>query len=161
MRGIALESGCMLLQVACSRCGALHEVGLATEAAAACQLEQAGTCSTCSQAWSVGMRPLLVHAHSSCLARIRTEGCAPRDLLPSMYAAQCGSCSSIASFRHAQQLLYACNPHWQLWKSLRHLGTMLELQWTCKTQTFCVLYNASLQRHLAMGPYVLSLAPGE
>ena len=41
----------------------------------------------------------MVHETSSVLARLWPSGCTAGDLLPSLLAAQCSSCTSIASFR--------------------------------------------------------------
>lgn len=48
----------------------------------------------------VGVRGAMVHETSSVLAQLWPVGCIPTDLLPSLMAAQCSACTSIASFRH-------------------------------------------------------------
>ena len=85
--------------MACPRCSSQWTLGLATDAVSAGDEVQAGACHSCSQGWTVEMQPLLVHAHNSAMANIRAEGCTPLDLLPSLCAAQCGRCSSVASLR--------------------------------------------------------------
>lgn len=47
----------------------------------------------------VGVRGALVHEHSSVLARLWPQGCAPADLLPSLLVAQCGACAAVAALR--------------------------------------------------------------
>lgn len=91
-------------QVACSRCGqaatlsvcspALHTGPGAFTAAAAC--------THCSQPLEVLLRPRFVHDSNNTLGVIKPVGCVPRDLLPSIYAAQCGGCSTLASLRDVQ-----------------------------------------------------------
>ena len=49
----------------------------------------------------VGVRAAFVHEASSVLAKLWPTGCVPADLLPSLLAAQCGACTTIASFRRA------------------------------------------------------------
>lgn len=114
----ALEMLRLNLQARCSRCGAAGDLTFATDAVAAPvpasapgssrnggvrggQLEAAGECPGCHQAWHVAVVPKLVHERSNTLAHLRARGCAPADMLPSLLAGQCGRCSSAAAFRAA------------------------------------------------------------
>ena len=72
---------------------------MATEAVALEGSDHSGECSNCKQYWALDMRPLLVHAYNSSLAHLRPQNCSALDLLPSTLAAQCGSCSNVATFR--------------------------------------------------------------
>jgi hypothetical protein len=87
------------VQVMCSRCNTRWEVNMPTDAVSVDVGPASGSCTKCSQQWSLQMRPLLVHAYNNALAHFKPESCRLLDLLPSLYAAQCGSCTTIASFR--------------------------------------------------------------
>ena len=96
----------VLMQIACSRCGATQDLsadvshlGQGNRTPSHSTLEL--SCSNCHQPWRIEVAPRLVHAASNVLARLRPLGCNPIDLLPSLLAGQCGSCSSIAAFRYA------------------------------------------------------------
>ncbi len=56
----------------------------------------------------VGVRAAMVHETSSVLARLWPSGCTAGDLLPSLLAAQCSACTSIASFRYP---VHSPSPH--------------------------------------------------
>jgi len=84
----------------CSRCNTRWQVSLPTDAVSVDVQPAAGTCGRCSQQWDLEMQPLLVHAHNAAVAHLRPQACRLLDLLPSLYAAQCGSCATIASFRY-------------------------------------------------------------
>lgn len=58
-----------------------------------------GQCPKCMQEWSLEMRALLVHEQNNAAALLKAEGCGLRDMLPSLFAAQCCGCSSLASLR--------------------------------------------------------------
>ena len=100
------------IQVSCARCRATGELSFATAAVALPSdgggggdggsggtLAAAADCPTCHQAWEVQVAPKLVHERSNVLSLLRSTGCAPIDLLPSMLAGQCGRCASSAAFR--------------------------------------------------------------
>ena len=95
----------------CNRCPATHELAFASAAVASGSqqgmsgsIQVAAHCPNCHQDWSVSLQPRLVHAHSNVLASLRSHGCSPLDLLPSLMAAQCGGCSAAASLRWATVL---------------------------------------------------------
>jgi hypothetical protein len=100
------------LQACCARCGATRDLSFATAAVAlpsdgggggqgAGVLAAAAECPSCHAEWRVELAPKLVHERSNVLAHVRAAGCAPRDLLPSMLAGQCGRCAASAAFRAA------------------------------------------------------------
>ena len=97
---------CVALQMVCSRCPATADMSFASDAVASGSqqgpsgiIQGQGTCSNCHLPWTACLKPRLVHAHSNVLASIKTEGCHPLDLLPSLMGAQCGNCSAAASLR--------------------------------------------------------------
>ena len=97
---------CIPLQMVCSRCPATADMAFASDAVASGSqqgpsgtIQGQGTCSNCHLPWTASLKPRLVHAHSNVLASIKTEGCHPLDLLPSLMGAQCGNCSAAASLR--------------------------------------------------------------
>jgi hypothetical protein len=103
----ALEVLELRLQVACGRCGAAGELALDTGALAAAGgrrgAEAAAACPRCAARWAVSAAPRIVHsADAAVLAAVAAEGCAPRDLLPSLLCAQCSGCSAVAAFRAFQ-----------------------------------------------------------
>lgn len=90
----------------CNRCPATCQLVFASDAVASgSQQGRSGSiqvsthCCNCHQDWCATLQPRLVHAHSNVLASIRSQGCSPLDLLPSLMAAQCSNCSSAASLR--------------------------------------------------------------
>lgn len=105
----ALEPLQLALQVACSRCGtraslALSSVSL-TQAAAAARtpvVTAAATCVKCAQAMEVAVAPHLLHERSNVLAHVTPTGCAPADLLPCSFGAQCGGCGAAVALRGVQ-----------------------------------------------------------
>ena len=88
------------VQVLCSRCEASWDCQLATSAVSANSLAGSGDCPKCSRSWSLDFRPVLAHAYNSIVAHLRPENCRPVDLTPSLFACQCGSCSSVATFKY-------------------------------------------------------------
>lgn len=64
--------------------------------------EALATCSRCSSHMSLLLRPKFVHDASNVLGAVKAEGCSPLDLLPGMYAAQCGDCGSVCTLRGLQ-----------------------------------------------------------
>ena len=52
------------------------------------------------QALEVEAVSAIVHPYSNVLARLRCTNCTPVDLLPSLLAAQCASCSAAAALRY-------------------------------------------------------------
>lgn len=114
----ALELLRLNLQVACTRCRAGGELSFATAAVAlpsdgaasaaggkggsgSGTLLAAAECGTCHLTWAVEVAPKLLHERSNVLAHVKSEGCVPRDLLPSWLAGQCSRCASSAAFRGA------------------------------------------------------------
>jgi CHY zinc finger len=102
----------LTLQVACQRCQAASEALFAQLGAGGDSstsnsnnrkhLSWTGECDTCHSHLEVTVAPRIVHDGSNILAVVRPTGCVPRDMLPSMLAAQCSSCSSMAAFRSVQ-----------------------------------------------------------
>lgn len=64
--------------------------------------EWAGSCSTCRQELGVLLRPRFVHEGSNVLAGLKTVGCSPLDLLPSVYGATCADCDAVGALRSLQ-----------------------------------------------------------
>ncbi|KAA6418012.1 MAG: hypothetical protein FRX49_12012 [Trebouxia sp. A1-2] len=105
----ALEALKLNIQMVCSRCPATADMAFASDAVSSGNQQGRGggiqvsaQCSNCHQDWSACLTPRLVHAHSNVLASLRSLGCSPLDLLPSLMAAQCSNCSAAASLRNAQ-----------------------------------------------------------
>lgn len=105
----ALDILKLTIQVACQRCQAASEAVFAQLGAGGDgggsnrkHLAWQGECSTCHQQLEVTVAPRIVHDGSNVLAVLRPDGCVPRDMLPSMLAAQCSSCSNMAAFRSVQ-----------------------------------------------------------
>lgn len=102
----------LVIQVACQRCQAVNEAVLAQLGAGGDgtsgggnnrkHIAWQGECSTCHQDLEVTVSPRIVHDCSNILAVVRPDGCTPIDMLPSMLAAQCSSCSNMAAFRSVQ-----------------------------------------------------------
>jgi len=97
------------IQVVCHRCQAASEAVFAQLGAGGDgggknrkQLAWQGECNTCHQHLEVTVAPRIVHDCSNVLAVLRPDGCVPQDMLPSMLAAQCSSCSNMAAFRSVQ-----------------------------------------------------------
>lgn len=96
----------VVVQMVCNRCPAASQIAFASDAVAsgsqqgrAGRIQVSAHCPNCHQDWSASLQPRLVHAHSNVLASIRSQGCSPLDLLPSLMAAQCSNCSAAASLR--------------------------------------------------------------
>jgi hypothetical protein len=64
--------------------------------------EWAGSCNTCRQELGVLLRPRFVHEGSNVLAGLKTVGCSPLDLLPSVYGATCADCDAVGALRNLQ-----------------------------------------------------------
>ena len=101
-----LSRSSWLLQMVCSRCPTTADMTFASDAVSSGNQQGRGggiqvsaQCSNCHQDWSACLTPRLVHAHSNVLASLRSLGCSPLDLLPSLMAAQCSNCSAAASLR--------------------------------------------------------------
>ena len=108
----------MVLQMVCNRCPATCQLVFASDAVASgSQQGRSGSiqvsthCCNCHQDWCATLQPRLVHAHSNVLASIRSQGCSPLDLLPSLMAAQCSNCSSAASLRCSAGPHTHAHPH--------------------------------------------------
>jgi hypothetical protein len=98
----------LTVQLTCTRCHAASEAVFAQLGAAGGSssnrnhLAWQGECTTCHQQLEVTVAPRIVHDGSNILAVLKSVCCAPTDMLPSMLAAQCSSCSSMAAFRSVQ-----------------------------------------------------------
>lgn len=64
--------------------------------------EQQGVCGNCHVSWLIVMRPRFVHESANVLCVLKPLGVIPRDLLPSLWAGQCGTCSGVMSMRGVQ-----------------------------------------------------------
>ncbi|MEW5310747.1 MAG: hypothetical protein WDW38_002513 [Sanguina aurantia] len=64
--------------------------------------EQQGACGNCHASWLIVMRPRFVHESANVLGVLKPLGVTPRDLLPSLWAGQCGTCSGVMSMRAVQ-----------------------------------------------------------
>jgi hypothetical protein len=64
--------------------------------------EWGGSCGTCQQELHVLLRPRFVHEGSNILAGLKAVGCAPLDLLPSVYGATCADCDAVGALRALQ-----------------------------------------------------------
>jgi len=86
------------MQFVCTRCAVLGD--LSFEGSGIRQEESVTECSGCHLPWHVQLVPRIVHAGSNILAVLRNvEGCAPRDMLPSILSGQCAGCNRLAAFR--------------------------------------------------------------
>ena len=86
--------------MACNRCGKCQDLSKDLSGPSSQQQRSMElSCAECHQPWRLEIHARLVHASSNVIARVRATGCAPIDLLPSLMAGQCASCSSVAAFR--------------------------------------------------------------
>ncbi|KAI8468280.1 MAG: hypothetical protein J3K34DRAFT_459970 [Monoraphidium minutum] len=91
------------LQLSCARCGAAAAAALAPGGGAAARAwEWRGACGKCAAPMWALLRPKVVHESNNEAAALKVDGCAPLDLLPSLFGAQCGDCAASVALRGVQ-----------------------------------------------------------
>ncbi|GBF88303.1 peptidyl-glycine alpha-amidating monooxygenase A [Raphidocelis subcapitata] len=104
----ALEVLEVTVQLGCSRCGEAAAARLSPYGggggggAPQRGWEWRGKCGKCAQELWCSARPKIVHEANNEIAALKTEGCAPLDLLGGLFGAQCAECSASAALRGVQ-----------------------------------------------------------